>query len=125
MNRRLRSSLLFASAILAVSFFGARAQDLGLVASEPERVFGVVTGLILTWTGNMLPKSGADPCLEGPNTSFRMRRNIGLAFVAAGLVHGVIWLVAPADKMAMLSTLPVLAALLFTAASVIGKRVAS
>ncbi|MEE4207911.1 MAG: hypothetical protein V2I43_01435 [Parvularcula sp.] len=110
MTTKTRNALLFAGLLLLVAFLGREAQDLGLLAPEPERVFGVVMGSILIGLGNALPKRSAPSCHGGAGEAFRVRRFVGWAFILAGAAHAVIWIAAPSEHAAVMAMLPVAAA---------------
>ncbi|MEM1380060.1 MAG: hypothetical protein AAGH41_05470 [Pseudomonadota bacterium] len=108
MNVQIANALVFAAIILAVAFFGTQLQDVGVVQGEPERLAGIVAGLVLIWFGNAMPKTAAADCSCGQQPSFRVKRFAGATLMLAGLVHAGVWLFAPADIMAWLSTVPVI-----------------
>ncbi|NNU16107.1 hypothetical protein HK107_07205 [Parvularcula sp. ZS-1/3] len=112
MNRQIRNALTFGVLILLVAFGGERAQEFGWLSGEPERISGVIAGLVLVWFGNAMPKDlPHKSCGTDPGTAFRMKRFAGWAFMLAGVAHALIWVVAPAQHMALLSTIPVAVAL--------------
>lgn len=123
MKPQIISALVVAGLILLFSFAGTRLQDAGLIGGEPERVTGVIAGLVLVWFGNLMPKSAPDAqCTAEQACAFRTKRFAGVAFMIGGLAHAAIWLLAPADIMSLASTVPVVAALALIGIKVLRSR---
>ncbi|MEM9839863.1 MAG: hypothetical protein AAF830_12030 [Pseudomonadota bacterium] len=123
MNSQIVSALVAAGAMLLVAFLGVRAQDMGLIGGETERMTGVVVGFILVWFANLMPKSAPDAsCTADQACAFRMKRFAGIVLMIGGALHAAIWLFAPAESMAWLSTIPVVIALGLIAVRVIRSR---
>lgn len=94
------TALIFAGLMLASSWGINHAQDLGWIGGEPERAMGVVSGLVLIYFGNFLPKQAATECGSCSN-AFRMRRFAGQMLMLGGAVSAIIWIIAPANIMAL------------------------
>ncbi|MEM9232612.1 MAG: hypothetical protein AAGA69_00055 [Pseudomonadota bacterium] len=101
----LQSSLFYAGLILLASAGLACADYLGLAGDADRRSVGTMTGLILAWCGNVIPKMSPGKCADdGSTRAQNMRRFAAWMLTVAGLLHAVIWLVAPishANLMAM------------------------
>ena len=71
------------------------------------RMFGVVMGLVLLFTGNNLPKLTrplADPSGGNAIAQKAAERFAGWVFVLAGLIYIAVWLLGPADSVKLLSS---------------------
>ena len=95
---QLRSSLIFAALMLISAGGLAYADRLGLASNGDERIVGVMIGVLLAWTGNIMPKWGPSDCGACDATRGQsMRRFAGWMFTLAGLAHAAIWVVAPIE----------------------------
>ena len=122
MNKQVMTSLFWAGAMIASAGLLVFLENLGIVSQGGERGYGVVIGLVLAWTGDQLPKVGAGNNCASDGEAFRMRRFAGAAFMVAGLLHALIWVIAPLDSAAWWSIPPVAIAMVLTLAMLIAKR---
>jgi hypothetical protein len=104
--------------LLALALVYARAK--GLLdqgdGSPAVRIFGIATGLVLAYYGNVIPKrSGCvDPVSDGAARRQRLLRFSGWIFTLAGLAYAAIWALAPLGD-AVWAMLPVAVALVVVA----------
>lgn len=98
--KQIRLALLYAGLILGVAFLMSHADWFGFTEPAEQRTTGVVTGIILAWFGNLMPKQGPNgACREcGTARGQDMRRFAGWMFLLAGLGHALVWLVAPLEQ---------------------------
>jgi hypothetical protein len=123
MTRRtadLVQGIIVAAILLALGLALAYARAKGLLDkgdnSLVSRVFGIVTGLILAYYGNVIPKRSAcvDPVSAGAARRQRLLRFSGWTFTLAGLVYAAIWAFAPPGD-TLWAMLPIAAALVLVA----------
>jgi hypothetical protein len=86
------------------------------------RIFGIATGLILAFYGNVIPKRSAcvDPVSDSAARRQRLLRFSGWAFTLAGLAYAAIWAFAPLGD-ELWAMLPIAAALVLVAIRIIRK----
>lgn len=102
--KQVLSALIFGGLILGCSWSVVEAQHAGLISGEPERAVGVISGLILVYFGNFLPKQGASECATcDEGRAFRMRRFAGMMLMLGGVLHAFAWIAAPANVMTILA----------------------
>ena len=91
--------------------------------SPAVRIFGIATGLILAYYGNVIPKRSAcvDPVSDSAARRQRLLRFSGWVFTLAGLACAATWALAPLGD-ASWAMLPVAAALLLVAIRYLGSR---
>lgn len=102
---KFRSLLILSSLILMSAFMVKFALGQELVAQEMfARFVGVVIAIVLIVTGNLLPKFAhpLDTASEVPVTNMAFERFAGLAFVLAGIVGAVGWIVLKPNDAALL-----------------------
>ena len=95
---------------------GRRASGEGDDSGAASRVFGIATGLVLAYYGNVIPKRSAcvNPVSDSAARRQRLLRFSGWAFTLAGLAYAAIWAFAPLGD-ALWAMLPVAAALVLVA----------
>lgn len=120
MNRNIAASLVWAALMIAGALAVAYGQDAGWTDAGDQRGAGVVIGLVLAWTGNMVPKWGAGQECRGD--AFRMRRFAGLSLILGGLLHAAAWIIAPIVTAAWWSMAPVSVAMFVILGLVVSKR---
>lgn len=110
---------------LALALVYARAK--GLLdkgdGSPAVRIFGVATGLVLAYYGNVIPKrSGCvDPVSDSAARRQRLLRFSGWVFTLAGLFYAAIWALAPLGH-ASWAMVPIAAALVVVAIRYFGSN---
>jgi hypothetical protein len=110
---------------LALALVYARAK--GLLdrgdGSPAVRIFGVATGLVLAYYGNVIPKRSAcvDPVSDSAARRQRLLRFSGWVFTLAGLFYAAIWALAPLGD-ASWAMLPIAAALVVVAIRYFGSN---
>jgi len=89
--------------------------------SPAVRIFGVVTGLVLAYYGNVIPKRSAcvDPLSASAARRQRLLRFSGWVFTLAGVAYAAIWALAPMGD-ATWAMLPIAAALIVVAIRYLG-----
>jgi hypothetical protein len=130
MTRRtadLARGIAIAATLILVALALAYARAKGLLSGDDgnvaARAFGVATGLVLAYCGNVIPKRNAcfDPASESAARQQRLLRLAGWAFTLAGLAYALIWAFAPYDD-ALWAMLPIAAAVAMVAPRVIKSR---
>lgn len=118
------------AAVLILLPLGAiAARSWGLVEDPghdlPGRLYGIAAGLIIAAYGNIAPRKLVryDPDSPRPARKQAAIRFSGWAFVLGGLANALIWaVVSPIDLAAMLSMVPLAAALAVSLARCAGLR---
>ena len=109
-----------AAVLIALGLALAYARAKGLLDkgdnSLVSRVFGVATGLVLAYYGNVIPKRSAcvNPVSDSAARRQRLLRFSGWAFTLAGLAYAAIWAFAPLGD-TLWAMLPLAAALVLVA----------
>jgi uncharacterized membrane protein len=109
-----------AAVLIALALVLVYARSKGLLdkgdGSPAVRIFGVATGLVLAYYGNVIPKRSAcvDPLSASAARRQRLLRFSGWVFTLAGLAYGAIWALAPLGD-ATWAMLPISAALIVVA----------
>lgn len=118
------------AAVLILLPLGAiAARNWGLVEDPghdlPGRLYGIAAGLIIAAYGNVAPRKLVRYDPDSPRLAQKQAaiRFSGWAFVLAGLANALIWaIVSPIDLAAMLSMVPLAAALLLVLTRCAGLR---
>jgi hypothetical protein len=109
-----------ATILIALGLALAYARAKGLLDkgdnSLVSRVFGIATGLVLAYYGNVIPKRSAcvNPVSASAARRQRLLRFSGWAFTLAGLAYAAIWAFAPLGD-TLWAMLPIAAALVLVA----------
>ena len=118
-QKQLAWALAGAALILILPLAAIFARNWGLIDDPgndlPGRVYGITAGLIVAAYGNIAPRKLVryDPGSTRPATRQAALRFSGWAFVLGGLANAAIWaFVSPIDMAAMLSMVPLAAALI-------------
>ncbi|GGY37401.1 hypothetical protein [Parvularcula lutaonensis] len=122
MNNQVVSSLVWAGLMVGSAAALTALEGAGILPDGGERGFGVVMGLVLAWTGNMMPKWGADKKCASDGEAFRMKRFAGITMMLGGIGYAVAFFVAPLEKAPYWAMLPVVIALLVIFLMVLTKR---
>lgn len=111
----LRFSVAGAAVMIAMSLgvFAARAAGLidGANSDLGLRLAGVASGLIIAGFGNVIPKRLVRFDPADPARKLALQRFTGWVIVLAGLANALIWALAPMDRAALWSMVPLLGAL--------------
>ena len=116
-----------AAILIALGLALAYARAKGLLDkgdnSVVSRVFGVATGLILAYYGNVIPKRSAcvNPVSDSAARRQRVLRFSGWVFTLAGLAYAAIWAFAPLGD-TLWAMVPIAAALVLVALRIIRSR---
>jgi uncharacterized membrane protein len=110
----IRSGIIFAALILAVSLSVDLAQTLGAIGDRDvsQRLTMVIVGVFFMFTGNAMPKMLTPLSVlqcDGAKTQ-AFQRFTGWTFVLAGLAFAAAWLVLPSDIAKPVSVTLILAA---------------
>lgn len=118
-QKELTWALAGAAVLLLLPLGAIAARNWGLVEDPghdlPGRLYGIAAGLIVAAYGNIAPRKLVRHDLDSPRPARKQAaiRFSGWAFVLAGLANALIWaLVSPIDLAAMLSMVPLAAALI-------------
>lgn len=122
MNNQILSSLVWAGLMVGSALGLTALEAAGVFPDAGERGFGVVMGLILAWTGNMMPKWGADKKCTSDGEAFRMKRFAGITMMLGGLGYALAYLLAPLDAAPYWAMAPVFVALSLIFIMVLIKR---
>lgn len=111
--------IVVASILICLALALAYARARGLLPGDGSfaaRAFGVATGLVLAYYGNVTPKRNAciDPASRSAARRQRQLRFTGWAFTLAGLACAAIWAFAPFGD-GLWAMLPIVAALVLVA----------
>lgn len=108
MNPSVKSSLVLAGASIITALAAAGARNIGLIEEDTAtRISMTVIGLVIAWYGNVMPKTAP---VRSPR-AIANQRLAGYALAVAGLINAAIWIWAPMDYAAELSTVPILIAM--------------
>lgn len=122
MNNEIVSSLFWAALMIGSALALTALEGAGILPDGGERGTGVVIGLVLAWTGNMMPKWGAGKKCASDGEAFRMKRFAGIVMMLGGLGYAVAFVLAPLEQAAYWAMLPVVIALLIIFLMVLTKR---
>lgn len=118
-RKELAWGLAGAAVLILLPLAAIAARQWGLVEDAghdlPGRVYGIAAGLVIAAYGNIAPRKLVryDPDSPRPARKQAAIRFSGWAFVIAGLANAAIWaLVSPIDLAALLSMVPLAAALI-------------
>lgn len=118
-HKQLAWSMAGAAALILLPLGAIAARNWGLVEDAghdlPGRLYGIAAGLIIAAYGNIAPRKLVryDPGSPRPAARQAAIRFSGWAFVLGGLANAAIWaFVSPIDRAAVLSMVPLAAALL-------------
>jgi hypothetical protein len=118
-QRELAWALAGAAILILLPLGAIAARTWGLVEDPghdlPGRLYGIAAGLLVAAYGNIAPRKLVrfDPGSPRPARRQAAIRFSGWAFVLAGLANALIWaIVSPIDLAAMLSMVPLAAALI-------------
>ena len=118
-QRELAWALAGAAILILLPLAAIAARNWGLVEDPghdlPGRLYGIAAGLIVAAYGNIAPRKLVryDPDSPRPARRQAAIRFSGWAFVLGGLANALIWaIVSPIDLAAMLSMVPLAAALI-------------
>ena len=106
----IRSALLMAAALIALSLVVSYLDDTGRLGEEAsQRTIQVAIGLLLVFVANRAPKT-LEPLRDrcDPGAVQSLQRFSGWMLVVGGLGYAVVWLVAPIDH-ARISAIAILA----------------
>ena len=93
MNKDTRGSLGWAVGIIAVALAASAARSAGLIDGDTvTRIVLAVTGLMVAWFGNRMPKTFAPS-----DVARRVTRVGGWSLALSGLVYAALWAFAPFD----------------------------
>jgi hypothetical protein len=118
-QKQLAWALAGAALIILLPLAAMAARGWGLI-DDPDndlsgRIYGIIGGLIVAAYGNIAPRKllRYDPTSPRPAARQAALRFSGWAFVLGGLANAAIWaFVSPLDNAAMLSMIPLAAALI-------------
>ncbi len=122
MNRQIKSSLIWAALMVGSAQLLTILEGQGIIPDGGERGTGVVIGLVLAWTGNLMPKWGTAKSCATDGEAFRMRRFSGIVLMLGGIGYALAFLFAPLEQAAYWAMLPVILALLMILLMVIAKK---
>lgn len=122
MNNQIVSSLIWAGLMVGSALALTALEGAGILPDGGERGTGVVIGLVLAWTGNLMPKWGAGNKCASDGEAFRMKRFAGITMMMGGLGYALAYFVAPLDDAASWAMLPVIVALTVIFIMVLIKR---
>ena len=122
MNPQINSSLIWAALMIGSALLLTMLEGQGIIPDGGERGTGVVIGLVLAWTGNLMPKWGAAKSCAKDGEAFRMRRFAGIVLMLGGIGYALAFVFAPLEQAAYWAMLPVVLALLMILLMVITKR---
>jgi len=93
MNKETRGSLGWAIGIIAVALAASAARSAGLIDGDTvTRIVLAVTGLMVAWFGNRMPKTFAPG-----DVARKVTRVGGWSLALSGLVYAALWAFAPFD----------------------------
>jgi hypothetical protein len=121
----IRYSIAGAALLVGAALAIAAARAAGLFGHDDSfivlRLSGIVNGAILVFYGNVVPKRLVryDPEAPDPGRRPALLRFSGWVFVLAGLADILIWLVAPVERAALWSMIPVAGGLALVAVRVL------
>ena len=93
MNKEIRGSLAWGAGIITVALAATGARQAGLIDGDAvTRIVLTVTGLMVAWYGNRMPKTFA-PSADAR----RVARVGGWSLALSGLVYAALWAFAPVD----------------------------
>lgn len=128
-QRDLAWGLAGAAVLILLPLGAIAARNWGLVEDAghdlPGRLYGIAAGLIIAAYGNIAPRNLVryDPDSPRPGRKQAAIRFSGWAFVIGGLANALIWaFVSPIDLAAMLSMVPLAAALVLSLARCAGLK---
>jgi hypothetical protein len=113
-QKELVRGLVVAGLLIIAALAAVGARRAGLVAdSDPARISGILSGLVLAVYGNVIPRRLVryEPDSARPARRQAALRFSGWAFVLAGLVSALVWAFAPSTAMALWSMVPIVAAI--------------
>jgi hypothetical protein len=112
MTKDLTGSLMWAGGIIAVALGATAARQAGLIEADTvTRIVLAVTGLMVAWYGNRMPKTFA------PSASARRVTRVGgWSMALSGLLYAGLWVLAPFDVALWLGCGAIVAGILVTAA---------
>jgi len=93
MNKELTGSLAWGVRVIAVALAATGARQAGLIDGDAvTRIVMTVTGLMVAWYGNRMPKTFAPSAYER-----RVARVGGWSLALSGLLYAALWAFAPMD----------------------------
>lgn len=111
----LRFSVAAAAVMIALSLGVFAARAAGLIDEARSdvglRLAGVVSGLVIAAFGNVIPKKLVRFDPADPARKLALQRFTGWVIVLAGLANALVWAIAPMDRAALWSMVPLVAAL--------------
>lgn len=110
MRKELSGSLAWAGGIIAVALCATAARQAGLIDGDTvTRIVLVVTGLMVAWYGNRMPKTFA------PSASARRVTRVGgWSMALSGLFYAGLWALAPFDVALWVGCGAIIAGILLT-----------
>jgi hypothetical protein len=110
MRKELSGSLAWAGGIIAVALCATAARQAGLIDGDTvTRIVLVVTGLMVSWYGNRMPKTFA------PSASARRVTRVGgWSMALSGLFYAGLWALAPFDVALWVGCGAIIAGILLT-----------
>lgn len=118
MNKDLTGSLAWAGGIIAVALGATAARQAGMIDGDTvTRIVLAVTGLMVAWYGNRMPKTFA------PSASARRVTRVGgWSLALSGLLYAGLWAFAPFDLALWLGCGAIIAGILVTVGYAISLR---
>ena len=118
MTKELSGSLAWAGGIIAIALGASTARQAGLIDGDTvTRIVLAVTGLMVAWYGNRMPKTFV------PNASARRVARVGgWSMALSGLLYAGLWALAPFDVALWVGCGAIIAGILVTAAYCVSLR---
>jgi len=113
-QKELARAVVVAGLLIAAALAAVGARRAGLIAdADPARISGILSGLVLAFYGNVIPRRLVRYEPDSPQPARRQAalRFSGWAFVLAGLANALVWAFAPSTGMALWSMVPIAAAI--------------
>ncbi len=111
----LRFSIAVAAAMVGMTLGVLVARRAGLIDASDSTVWlrlaGVASGLIIAAYGNVIPKKLVRFDPADPARKLALQRFSGRVIVLAGLANALVWAIAPMDRAALWSMVPLAAAI--------------